>query len=145
MEKAFCKRCRREFGAKKVRLSNKPVPAGVLPPCQWNFISFTFDSYKFTAPRPTDWNQARVMSSYDFEDGVAYSKPNTLASLLACPSCGCWRNFSNGPNFKCDNCGRAWRKEYSPQRGRPPILEQERNRTGGGTYRRKSKDIRWRR
>ena len=143
MKKVFCSQCAREFAGKKIRLSGKSVPAGVLPPCEWDKVNFTVDSHKYAAPCPTGWSKERVMRSYNFENDIAYSKRNTLASLLMCPGCGCWSHFSNGPNYKCDHCHRAWRKEYSPQRGRPPVSEWERSRVGSGSYKRRSKDLRW--
>lgn len=145
IEERFCKQCERDFARKTVKIGDKKVPACVPPPCKWSKTIIKVDGWEFTVPCPTGWTEKAVKACLDFAEDKASTKPNTLYSLVRCPSCGCWRHGSNGPNLKCDNCGRAWRKEYSPHRGRPPYSEEERERVGVGTYRRKSGDIRWRR
>jgi hypothetical protein len=145
VETRFCKQCERDFARKTIKISGKPVLACVPPPCKWIKTEIEVNGYLYALPRPAGWDEVKLREWYDFGDSVAHNKLNNLSSLTRCPDCGCWRHGSRGLNLKCDNCGRAWRKEYSLQRGRPPVSEEERSRIGSGTYRRRSKDIRWKR
>lgn len=143
LTKENCRKCKKEFAAKKLKLEKEVVTAGVDPPCQWEPTEVDVNGFRFTILKPPTMEDEEALEWYKFNGKDAYSKMDALSSLLLCPSCHCWAHTSHGQlNWKCANCGRFYKKDPQ-ERGRKPYTEGERERWGVGTYRRKSKDLRW--